>query len=331
VTALLLAAVLSAAPSAEDNLRVGVERYRAGDFERAVTVLEKAATGDSAAVRSKAQLTLGLCFAALQRFDRVDAAFEAALRADPEVQLDPTRVQPALVAMLDAARARLHGDLAVTAPGAAEVSIDGAAAAMPPLEQRVTIGRHHVQVRDAAGHTQERDVVVSADRRAALAFEPPPAATPAAPVQETATAAEAPKSGLNVLVEVRGTLDPRDYTGPLAQPRTAPAPELAVGVGAKYWGATMGIMAGGAFAATLRATGRLPIWGPLAAELSLQGALFFTAPQAVGGTALLGLGVAPLRWLELIVSGGGGVVGGNPALRTGYVLISAALRVRLFS
>jgi hypothetical protein len=327
--ALLLAAVLSAAPSAEENLRVGVERYRAGDFERAVTVLEKAAASDSAAVRSKAQLTLGLCFAALQRFDRVDAAFEAALRADPELQLDPTRVQPALVAMLDAARARLHGELAVTVPRAAEVSIDGTPAGPPPIEQRVTIGRHHVQVRDAAGRTQERDVVVGADRRAAVVFEAPPAPVPAPPPQETA-AAEAPKSGLNLLAEVRATMDPRDYSGSLAQPRTAPAPELAVGLGARYWGATMGIMGGAAIAATLRATGRLPIWGPLSAELSLQGALFFTAPLAVGGTALLGLGVAPLRWLELIVGGGGGVVGGNPQLRTGYVLISAALRVRLF-
>ncbi len=328
--ALLLAATLSAAApgaQADESLKLGTTKYRAGDFEGALKELEQAASSEDMATRSKARLTQGLCFAALQRFDRVNAAFEAALIADPEAQLDPTRVQPAVVALLDAARARLSGELSVTAADERRLSIDGSPAGVTPLERAIAIGRHRIEAEDASGRIERREIVVHARQVVILAFEAaPPPTHPAPPVDAPAPA----PNELNALAELRATLDPRDYVGSLAQARTGPAPELAAGVGGKYWGATLGVMGGAAIATTLRVTGRLPFWGPLAAELSLQGALFFTSPLAGSGAALLGLSVAPVRWLEIVASGGGGFVLGTSELRHDYVLISLAVRLRLF-
>jgi hypothetical protein len=224
--------------------------------------------------------------------------------------------------MLDGVRARLHGEVTVTAPDPRTVSIDGAQASSTPLKTRLNVGRHHVQARDASGHVEEREVIVRPQQAVKLELE--------AVAVVTEPVAEPPRSPVRLVVELRGTMDPRDLVAKPGQPRVGPAPELSVGAGGKYWLATLGVLAGASVGGTVRATGRLPLVGPLAAELSLQGSLFFTNPVAGGGAALLGLCVTPLGWLDVLVEGGGGFVMGNPGLRPDYVLLSAAVRLKLF-
>jgi hypothetical protein len=314
----LIAALLLLAPG-ERELNAAIELYRSGEFEKALGALEAVArSSQDPKIRGRARLSKGQCFAALQRFDKIDAEFTRALEDDPELQLDPSRVQPAIVSMLDAARARLHGELDVLADA---VTLDDR-----PLgrgRQQTGIGRHRLGVGD-----ERRDIVLHANEVMRVDAAPAPAPpAPAAAAPAAPPAAVEAHSSLAVLIELRATADPRDWSGPV---RGAPAPELSIGASGRNWSITGGAMLGGAWGATLRAAGRLPeLLGPLGVELGIHGNVLFSAPVAGGLAALVGPTLALGRWLELFAGVGGGFLAGSPAFRNDYLLLTLALRARI--
>jgi hypothetical protein len=308
----------------EQELKAAVDLYRRGDFEQALAALDRvAASAKEPGLKARAHLARGQCFAALQRFDRIDAAFTQALEADPEISLDPSRVQPAIVSMLDAARERLKGELEVKG-AEVEVLLDERPMGSAPLKASAGIGRRRLELRRSAGAVERRDVVVRAHQLTTVDLAPPPqvAAAPAAPPAGT--------EGLAGLIELRATVDPRDYIGPLRQAPVAPAPELSAGIGGEHWGVTAGGMLGGAWGVVLRATGRLPgLAGPLGVEGCAQGVLLFASPAVGGLAALVGPTLALGPWAEAFLGIGGGFVAGSPEYRGDYLLVSLALRARI--
>jgi hypothetical protein len=149
------------------KLEQGQKLFASGQFAEALKILDAAAAeGGDAATLEKVHLLRGQAFAARQDFARAEEAFAQALDANPEAQLDPSRVDPSVVKLLDAIRGRLTGTLTVSStPSGANVSIDGkeigAAAA---TTQSLSIGRHKLQARWGEEKPEELDVVIRTRR-----------------------------------------------------------------------------------------------------------------------------------------------------------------------
>jgi len=155
IPALALSAllVMAAAHSKPGVLKfqAGQTEFKRGDFLGALRILDAAAaetTDDQ--LLGQIHLLRAQCMAARQDFSGAQEAFGLALRHDPDVRLDPSKVDPALVSMLDTQRSRLRGQLVVRAdmPGA-QVWMDGKQIGEAPLKSSVPIGQHTVEVRTA--------------------------------------------------------------------------------------------------------------------------------------------------------------------------------------
>ncbi|MBI3181444.1 MAG: hypothetical protein HYZ28_04820 [Myxococcales bacterium] len=175
--ALLLSALLlaSSTPSrgravALTKLEQGQRDFSRGDFQSALKALDAAAqeTSDPAAL-SRVHLLRGQVSAAQQDFAGAEAAFALALESDPEAALDPSKVDPALVKLLDGLRARLTGELSVRADRPASVWLDGSLFGETPLLRQAPIGRRAVEVKTPDGrYGSRREVVVYAKRKSEL-------------------------------------------------------------------------------------------------------------------------------------------------------------------
>jgi hypothetical protein len=171
-SALALAAslvVIAAAPakvatvSGRAKFQVGQTEFKRGDFLGALRTLDAAAAEASdPQLLGQIHLLRGQCLAARQDFGGAEEAFQMALQNDPEVGLDPAKVDPALVRMLDSVRTRLRGELVVRADRtAAQVSLDGKSLGQAPLKSSVSIGKHSVEVRSMDGlYGATQEVVV---------------------------------------------------------------------------------------------------------------------------------------------------------------------------
>jgi hypothetical protein len=154
---LVTVALMSAAPPPPKNapapqaqgtkLEQGVRAFNEGQLDVALKALDGAAaeTSDPATLE-KIHLLRGQCLAARQDFSKAEDAFALALDANPEASLDPGKVDPAVVKLLESMRGRLSGTLGVqTNPAGMTVFIDGKPAGKTPLEESLTIGRHRVE------------------------------------------------------------------------------------------------------------------------------------------------------------------------------------------
>ncbi len=153
--ALMTAVVLAAPtpPAKATKLELGVRFFNQGEFDTALKNLDAAAAETTeAAALEKIHLLRAQCFAARQDFARAEEAFAQALEANPDASLDPARVDPTLVKMLDSVRGRLTGSLVLgsTPPGAA-VTLDGKAVGTAPQTLSVTVGKHRLEAKWPAG------------------------------------------------------------------------------------------------------------------------------------------------------------------------------------
>lgn len=110
--ALLLAAVLSAAPVANDpELAQGIALVKEGDFERAVPRLDAAIRrlGPKGSKHDLAQahLYLGIAYLELDQETTARGRFREALSNDPALKLDPRAFSPQTIRVFDAARAEM--------------------------------------------------------------------------------------------------------------------------------------------------------------------------------------------------------------------------------
>lgn len=141
------------------KLEQGQKLFNQGDYDNALKFLDAAAAeaGDVGTLE-KVHLLRAQCFAARQDFSRAEEAFALALEANPDTQLDPAKVDPTIVKLLDTVRARSLGNVTFgsTPPGATLV-IDGKEAGVTPQTVALPVGRHKFEARwgDAKDSTGE--------------------------------------------------------------------------------------------------------------------------------------------------------------------------------
>jgi hypothetical protein len=162
VLSLLVLGAPARPPAQGTKLEVGQRLFAQGDVEGALKALDGAAAESTdAPTLEKVHLLRAQCFAARQDFARAEDAFVLALDANPEATLDPARVDPTLVKLLDATRARLTGTVVVAStPPGARVTLDGREVGVTPLTLTPSTGRHVLSVRFGDDAPQVLDVQV---------------------------------------------------------------------------------------------------------------------------------------------------------------------------
>ncbi|MFZ5438646.1 MAG: PEGA domain-containing protein [Myxococcota bacterium] len=140
----------------------GQKLFNQGDFDGALKVLDAAALeGGDAATLERVHLLRAQCLGARQDFVRAEEAFASALEANPDVTLDPARVDPTLVKLLESVRARLTGTLIVNStPAGATLLLDGKAGGVTPQTLTVPVGKHKLEARWGDGPLQAVELQV---------------------------------------------------------------------------------------------------------------------------------------------------------------------------
>jgi len=148
------------------NLEQGQKAFAEGKFDAALKALDAAAAeARDAATLEKIHLMRGQAFAARQNYAKAEEAFALAIDANPEAALDPGKVDPAVVKLLESIRARTSGAVSVqSTPAGAAVFLDGADAGVAPATLTTGIGRHQVAAQWSEGQRAEASVLVRAKR-----------------------------------------------------------------------------------------------------------------------------------------------------------------------
>src|SRR6185295_17376538 len=167
--ALLLSALLafSATPrKPSGRLTAAQAEFSRGDFAAALRDLDAAVseTGDDPTL-SKIHLLRGQCYGAQRDLVKAEEAFEKALESDPEAKLDPQRVDPSLVSLLEGLRDRMQGELEVRTDRPAKVHLDGKPIGLSPVKASVAIGRHKLEAHTGDGkYSASSSVVIAAHK-----------------------------------------------------------------------------------------------------------------------------------------------------------------------
>ncbi len=161
----LVTAFVLAAPSPTvkaSRVELGVRFFNQGEFDIALKHLDAAVVeGGDPATMEKVHLLRAQVFAARQDFARAEEAFALALESNPEASLDPARVDPTLVKMLDSVRARLTGTLVMgSTPPGATVTLDKKPAGVTPQTMSVPVGKHHLEATWGDGPPAVTDVQI---------------------------------------------------------------------------------------------------------------------------------------------------------------------------
>jgi hypothetical protein len=175
--ALLLSALLafSATPKKPGSSRLASAQveFNRGDFAAALRDLDLAVaeTGDEQTL-SRIHLLRGQCFGAQRDLVKAEEAFEKALENDPEAKLDPTRVDPSLVSLLEGLRDRMQGDLEVKTDRPAKVQFDGKPLGLSPVKATASIGRHKLEAHTGDGrYSASTSVVIAAHKTTTVEME----------------------------------------------------------------------------------------------------------------------------------------------------------------
>lgn len=281
--ALLASVVVVTATPAKVNgsppskLQIGQAEFNRGDFLGALRTLESAIpeTSDERTL-AKIHLLRGQCYAARQDFAAAEQAFALALENDPEVSLDPAKVDPTLVRMLDGLRNRLRGELRVRADRAgAQVALDGKVLGPVPLRSSVPIGRHTVEAKTADGsYATSREVVVRLKRPTEVALQ-------LQPVRSSARSESASSPSREEVVlpfaDLRAPLDPF-ASRPLGF-------EVGGGIEYLHWRAAAGAILYPEFGLALRGALSVPLEDRFNGYVSLEIPIIFagTTAFALGG------------------------------------------------
>lgn len=183
------------------RLEAGQKLFNQGDFEGALKQLELAVQEErESAALEKVHLLRGQCFSARQDFVRAEDAFALALESNPEASLDPARVDPTVVKVLEAVRGRLTGTLTVNATAGAVVTLDAKPIGDGLQVLQVSIGRHKLEAK-WDGPASVVELVLKPKREVRVEFvqgkAPPPVIVPTEPE----------KPSLKAYADARGLVD----------------------------------------------------------------------------------------------------------------------------
>jgi len=161
---LVLLLFLASSPArAGGLLERGVRHYTYGEYGQAIQALTRASrTSRDPKALARIFLYLGLSNAVIGAAAKAERCFVAAMTHDPLIRPDPARIKPELVSMFTRTRERQRATLRVEAdqPGAVGL-VDDRPGARLPLQLRVPIGEHRIEVRSADGQLREtRELVL---------------------------------------------------------------------------------------------------------------------------------------------------------------------------
>jgi hypothetical protein len=235
----------------------------------------------------------------------MEAAFAQALESDPDVRLDPERVQPTVVALFESLRERLRGELSVEVePSGARLRLDGQPLGQAPWRGPVPIGtrtldvdegRTSLQVKVRPGRTEQVRVVL-----APVAPKEAPWSAPAFSVQARAALGLSPLSGVGL--------------------------EAGARLAGTYVYGELNATVGSRFGASARLGAQAPkLVGPLTFSLSLD-AYALGGPFLFGGGLSAGASLPLSSKLDLFVEVSGRLLPANASYSTAHLLGVTGLR-----
>lgn len=297
-----LVASAAAPPAAKPTKwEAGLKAFNQGEFEVALKALDAAAAETTdPAVLERVHLLRAQCFAAKADFVRAEDAFAKALDANPEASLDPARVDPAVVKMLDAMRARLSGELVIrSAPDGAQVTLDGKAVGKTPVMLMVSIGRHKIEAQWKDETPTTTEVLVRARSQTRVEWvqalgAAPAVVVPTAPPPPPERFKLQPLGGIRVVNEQLTT-----------------DTSLEVGAGVGFWHARVSVYARvfPKIGLTPRLGWMVPIREGLQAQLELEAPMIFfpgeNPPMAFGIGGGGGVEWTPVPWMGVFALVGG--------------------------
>lgn len=314
------------AETAAAKLQAAQAEFKGGDFQRALKTLDAAVAQPAPdRVLSEIHLLRGQCFAALQEFPAAEIAFGKALEYDPEASLDPAKVDPKVVRMVDNLRLVMQGDLRVrTDPAGASVKLDGKPLGAAPVKSSVPIGRHSLEAITQDGKKTAREEVVIHSRRSTEVDLALREGGPAHKVDAPAAPSPSP---------------PRALYRPFADLRTVFAPvssydvvgfEVGGGFEYEFFRGSVHANVYPSFGFTPRMALSVPVVEPVHVYVSVEVPLLFSSPVAFG----LG-GAGGLEYLFTRVVGAFAEIGarhffaGNGEADPNRLVIEAGLRLRI--
>ncbi len=272
------------------RLEAGTKLFNQGDIEAALKMLDAAALeGGDAATLEKVHLLRAQCFAARQDFARAEEAFALALDANPETTLDPAKVDPTLVKMLEAVRTRLTGTLQVNStPAGATLLLDGKSAGVTPQTLQVSVGKHKLEARWGDGALSQADVQLRPRREVRVEW-----------VQGAGTVIERPAEGPDARkLGPYGDFRFAPEISPVAAIGATLPLELGGGVELSYFRLGLGVRLFPQFGLTPRFAFAIPVYDRLAVALEVGVPVqFFSSAVAVGIAGGAGVEYYPVRWL----------------------------------
>ncbi|ATB38133.1 hypothetical protein CYFUS_003564 [Cystobacter fuscus] len=304
VMSLLLAA--GSPTGAHRELDAALEALSEGDFESALSRVDAGlkTTRDETEI-ARLHLVRGEAYAALRRYSQMEASFARALESDPDVRLDPERVQPTVVTLFESLRERLRGELAVEVdPSGARLLLDGQPLGQAPWRGPVPIGTHTLDVGEGRTSLQ---VKVRAGRTEQVRVVLPPAAS-----------RDAPWSGLSFSAQVRATLG--------VSPLSGVGLEAGARLAGTYVYGELNATVGSRFGASARLGAQAPrLVGPLTFFLSLD-AYALGGPLLFGGGLSAGASLPLSGKFDLFVELSGRLLPANASYGTTHLLGVTGLR-----
>lgn len=300
MSALGLAVVVMLAAEA-DPLKTARVAFGEGDADGCLTVVTQVlATNPAPVLLARAQFLRAQCLNLKDGPSRATQALEAALDADPEMTVDASRVDPALVGLFEGLKQRLKAEVVISSDRPdTVVMLDGATVGDAPTTIKVVAGRHRLVARTRDGRfAKEKDLVAHPRRSYELSLELAPVGVAAAPDPSGAPASPQ-KSWVNGLfIDARALADPGRGVGFGAS----------LGWSARHFAASLHLVLGGYLGGAVRLGARLPLLGDF---LTLGAAVEVPMLAVPGPTGGLAVGVggnlnAALRWgiFEPFVEGG---------------------------
>ncbi|MDX2010662.1 MAG: tetratricopeptide repeat protein [Myxococcaceae bacterium] len=325
---LSLAGTPATAPAKGTRFEQGQRLFNQGDFEAALKQLDAAAQEErDPAVLERVHLLRGQAFSARQDFVKAEDAFTLALDANPEASLDPARVDPTVVKLLESVRSRLTATLVVNAtPAGASLFLDGKSLGAAPQTVSASIGRHKVEARFGDQEVPAVEVLLKARREVRIEFvqgKPPP------PVVVTPQPTVPEEKPVRPMGEVRGVFE----VPPKAGAEGAGALELGGGLDTKYFRAGVGLRVFPYFGVVPRVALVVPAIGHLHAFVELQAPIWLTRPSGglgVGIGAAAGAEYWLVPFLATFLQVGGHYLVVNPMRGDSAALVaSAGVRLRV--
>ncbi len=314
----LCLSLLAAAPAKGTRLEQGQKAFADGDYAVALRALDAAVVEGSDL--EKVQLLRAQCFAAQQDFGHAEEAFGYALEANPEASLDPTRVDPSVVKVLDGLRARTRGIVTIrSTPAGAQLMLDGKSIGAAPLEATTVIGRHRLEAKWPTGAGVASEVLVRPRRETYVEY-----VQGAATVTNNPAPLEREPSLIHPFGEARGSMEAGGgIIGGL---------ELGGGVELKFFRVGLDLRVAPFFGLDLRLGVVVPLLDVVSLFVEAEVPVIF--PSAYSAVAIGGDGGVewhPLRFLGFFLALGGRHYFPleSPFLNTDRVILSGGIRARV--